>query len=124
MSPTGSPAKPRRRAVQPLRWQADAALTGVDTVIADDPLLTDRSGFRRRRPLLRVVLDSALRMPLDCKMVNTANNDLVVFTVTQDEARIRQLTVAACAWKCCPRKQAACPWAMSSINSARKASSP
>jgi hypothetical protein len=51
----------------PLRWQADAALTGVDTVLADDPLLTDRSGLRRRRPLLRVVLDSALRMPLDSR---------------------------------------------------------
>ena len=80
-----------RQAVQPLRWQADAALTGVDTVLADDPLLTDRSGFRRRRPLLRVVLDSGLRMPLDCKMVNTANNDVVVFTVTKDEKRIAQL---------------------------------
>ncbi len=80
-----------RRAVQPLRWQADAAMTGVDTVIADDPLLTDRSGFRRRRPLLRVVLDSALRMPLDCKMVNTANHDVVIFTVTKDENRISQL---------------------------------
>jgi diaminohydroxyphosphoribosylaminopyrimidine deaminase / 5-amino-6-(5-phosphoribosylamino)uracil reductase len=81
-----------RRAVQPLRWQADAAMTGVDTVVADDPMLTDRSGLRRRRPLLRVVLDSALRMPLDSKMVNTVHNDVVIFTVTKDEARIRQLT--------------------------------
>ena len=81
-----------RCAVQPLRWQADAAMTGVDTVVADDPLLTDRSGLRRRRPLLRVVLDSALRMPLDAKMVNTAHNDVVIFTVTKDESRIRQLT--------------------------------
>jgi diaminohydroxyphosphoribosylaminopyrimidine deaminase/5-amino-6-(5-phosphoribosylamino)uracil reductase len=81
-----------RRAVQPLRWQADSAMTGVDTVLADDPMLTDRSGFRRRRPLLRVVLDSALRMPLNCKMVNTVHNDVVVFTVTKDENRIRQLT--------------------------------
>ena len=81
-----------RRAVQPLRWQADAAMTGVDTVVADDPMLTDRSGLRRRRPLLRVVLDSALRMPLDCKMVNTAQNDVVIFTVTKDENRIAQLT--------------------------------
>src|ERR1035437_9322185 len=80
-----------RAAVQPLRWQADAALTGVDTVSADDPLLTDRSGLRRRRPLLRVVLDSALRMPLDSKMVATAQNDLVVFTVSNDEARIHEL---------------------------------
>jgi diaminohydroxyphosphoribosylaminopyrimidine deaminase/5-amino-6-(5-phosphoribosylamino)uracil reductase len=80
-----------RAAVQPLRWQADAALTGVDTVLADDPMLTDRSGLRRRRPLLRVVLDSALRMPLDAKMVATANNDVVIFTVSKDEARIHEL---------------------------------
>jgi diaminohydroxyphosphoribosylaminopyrimidine deaminase/5-amino-6-(5-phosphoribosylamino)uracil reductase len=80
-----------RAAVQPLRWQADAALTGVDTVLADDPLLTDRSGLRRRRPLLRVVLDSALRMPLNSKMVATAHNDVVLFTVSKDEARIREL---------------------------------
>src|ERR1035441_9526609 len=80
-----------RAAVQPLRWQADAAMTGVDTVLADDPMLTDRSGLRRRRPLLRVVLDSALRMPLDSKMVASAQNDVVVFTVSKDEARIGQL---------------------------------
>ena len=77
--------------MQTLRWQADAVLTGIDTVLADDPLLTDRSGLRRRRPLLRVVLDSALRMPLDSKMVATANNDLVVFTVSKDETRINEL---------------------------------
>jgi diaminohydroxyphosphoribosylaminopyrimidine deaminase/5-amino-6-(5-phosphoribosylamino)uracil reductase len=81
-----------REAVQSLRWQADASLTGVDTVLADDPLLTDRSGLRRRRPLLRVVLDSALRMPLDSKMVATANNDVVVFTVSKEESRARELT--------------------------------
>ena len=79
-----------RAAVQPLRWQADAAMVGVDTVLADDPMLTDRSGLRRRRPLLRVVLDSALRMPLDSKMVATANNDVVIFTVSKDEARIEE----------------------------------
>ena len=80
-----------RAAVQPLRWQADAALTGVDTVLADDPLLTDRSGLRRRRPLLRVVLDSALRMPLDSKMVKSAESDVVIFTVSKDETRIQEL---------------------------------
>jgi diaminohydroxyphosphoribosylaminopyrimidine deaminase/5-amino-6-(5-phosphoribosylamino)uracil reductase len=79
-----------RAAVQPLRWQADAVLTGVDTVLADDPLLTDRTGLGRRRPLLRVILDSALRMPLDSKLVVTAHNDVAVFTVSRDEARIRE----------------------------------
>jgi diaminohydroxyphosphoribosylaminopyrimidine deaminase/5-amino-6-(5-phosphoribosylamino)uracil reductase len=81
-----------RAAVQPLRWQADAVVVGVDTVLADDPMLTDRSGLRRRRPLLRIVLDSALRMPLDSKMVNGVENDLVVFTVSNNEARIHELT--------------------------------
>jgi diaminohydroxyphosphoribosylaminopyrimidine deaminase / 5-amino-6-(5-phosphoribosylamino)uracil reductase len=80
-----------RAAVQPLRWQADAALTGVDTVLADDPLLTDRSGLRRRRKLLRVVLDSALRMPLDCKMVKGVDGDLWIFTISKDEARVAEL---------------------------------
>jgi diaminohydroxyphosphoribosylaminopyrimidine deaminase/5-amino-6-(5-phosphoribosylamino)uracil reductase len=80
-----------RAAVQPLRWAADATMVGVDTVLADDPLMTDRSGLRRRRPLLRIVLDSALRMPLDCKLVSTAQKDIVIFTVSHDEARIRDL---------------------------------
>src|SRR5665213_1856947 len=80
-----------RAAVQPLRWQADAVMVGVDTVLADNPMLTGRSGLRRRRPLQRLVLDSALRMPLDCKMVATAQSDVVVFTVSNNEARILEL---------------------------------
>jgi len=80
-----------RAAVQPLRWQADAAMVGVDTVVADDPMLTDRSGLRRRRPLLRIVLDSALRMPLDSKMVASSQSDVVVYTVSADEQRANQL---------------------------------
>jgi len=80
-----------RAAVQPLRWQADAVLVGVDTVLADDPMLTDRSGLRRRRPLQRVILDSALRMPLESKLVATAHNDVVVFTVSTDQRRIDEL---------------------------------
>jgi diaminohydroxyphosphoribosylaminopyrimidine deaminase/5-amino-6-(5-phosphoribosylamino)uracil reductase len=37
------------------------------------------------------VLDSALRMPLDSKMVKTANQDLAIFTVSNDQARIAEL---------------------------------
>jgi diaminohydroxyphosphoribosylaminopyrimidine deaminase/5-amino-6-(5-phosphoribosylamino)uracil reductase len=80
-----------RAAVQPLRWAADATMVGVDTVLADDPWMTDRSGLRRRRPLLRIVLDSALRMPLDSKLVATAQNDVVVFTVSNDHGRAEAL---------------------------------
>jgi len=80
-----------RAAVQTLRWQADAAMVGIETVLADDPLLTDRSGERRRRPLRRIVLDSALRMPLDSKLVTTAQNDVMVFTVSNDAERAAEL---------------------------------
>ena len=80
-----------RAAVQTLRRQADAVLTGAGTVLADDPLLTDRSSRPRRRPLLRVVLDSRLRIPLQSKIVTTARNDVLIFTVSSDRARIREL---------------------------------
>jgi len=80
-----------RAAVQPLRWQADAVMVGVDTVLADDPMLTDRSGLPRRRPLQRLVLDSALRMPLDSKLATTAQSDVVVFTVSNNQAQIGEL---------------------------------
>ena len=82
-----------RAAVQPLRWQADAVLVGVDTVLADDPMLTDRSGLRRRRPLQRLILDSALRMPLDCKLVSPAQSDVTVFTVSNNQALIDELRI-------------------------------
>jgi diaminohydroxyphosphoribosylaminopyrimidine deaminase/5-amino-6-(5-phosphoribosylamino)uracil reductase len=81
-----------RAAVQPMRHAADAVITGVDTVIADNPLMTDRSGLPRRRPLLRVVLDSALRMPLDSQLVATAQDDVLVITVSPDSSRIEALT--------------------------------
>ncbi|MGH9813248.1 MAG: RibD family protein, partial [Candidatus Acidiferrales bacterium] len=67
-----------RAQVQRLRHQVDAVLTGIGTVLADDPLLTDRSGRPRRRPLQRVVLDCGLRLPLDSQLVRTAEKDLVV----------------------------------------------
>lgn len=65
--------------VQAMRHTADAVITGINTVLADDPLLTDRTGLPRRRPLMRVVLDSALRIPLDSKLVRSAGDDLLIF---------------------------------------------
>ena len=80
-----------RAHVQELRHQHDAILVGVGTVIADDPLLTDRSGRPRRRPLLRVVLDSRLRLPLESRVVKTAQEDLLVLCAFPEEKRRKQL---------------------------------
>jgi diaminohydroxyphosphoribosylaminopyrimidine deaminase / 5-amino-6-(5-phosphoribosylamino)uracil reductase len=78
--------EPARAHVHELRHQHDAILTGIGTVLGDDPLLTDRSGKSRRRPLLRVILDSQLRLPLDSSIVQDAarerRNDLLVFCGT------------------------------------------
>lgn len=72
-----------RADVQQLRHSSDAILTGIGTVLADDPELTDRTGLPRRRPLLRVILDSQLRIPLSSKLVRSASeqaqNDLLIF---------------------------------------------
>src|SRR6202140_4450889 len=77
-----------RAHVHQLRHQNDAILVGVGTVIADDPLLTDRSGLPRRRKLLRVILDSSLRIPLESKIIRTAENDvLVIFSKPNPPAR-------------------------------------
>jgi diaminohydroxyphosphoribosylaminopyrimidine deaminase / 5-amino-6-(5-phosphoribosylamino)uracil reductase len=71
-----------RAEVQRLRHSSDAILTGIGTVLADDPALTDRTGLSRRRPLLRVVLDSHLRILLTSQLVRTAAQDLLIFTST------------------------------------------
>lgn len=67
-----------RADVQRLRHASDAILTGIGTVLNDDSLLTDRSGLERSRPLMRVVLDSQLRIPPASRMVTSCQDDVTV----------------------------------------------
>jgi diaminohydroxyphosphoribosylaminopyrimidine deaminase/5-amino-6-(5-phosphoribosylamino)uracil reductase len=67
-----------RADAQLLRHTSDAILTGIGTVLADNPSLTDRTGLPRRRPLLRVVLDSDLRIPLDSNLVSQSSALLIL----------------------------------------------
>lgn len=80
-----------RAHVQTLRHRSDAILVGVGTIIADDPLLTDRTEQPRRRPLLRVIVDSRLRLPIESRIVQTANQDVVVFCGFAEESHKRAL---------------------------------
>jgi diaminohydroxyphosphoribosylaminopyrimidine deaminase / 5-amino-6-(5-phosphoribosylamino)uracil reductase len=80
---TGWITSERARAlVQTQRHQHDAILTGIGTVVADDCYLTDRSGQPRSRPLLRIVLDSQLRLSLDSNLARTVKGDLLVVTTS------------------------------------------
>lgn len=69
-----------RAEVHRMRHASDALLTGIGTILADNPLLTDRSGLERRRRLLRVILDTRLRLSPKSRIVQTSDDDLLVYT--------------------------------------------
>ncbi len=74
-----------RKDVHKLRRRAQAILVGVNTVIADDPLLTARPS--RGKKLTRIVLDSHLRIPLDCKLIKTANKSPILIYTNESTLR-------------------------------------
>lgn len=80
-----------RRDVHRLRARSCAVLTGIGTVLADDPMLNVREVETTRQPL-RVVVDSALRMPPTAKML-LAEETLVV-TASSDPAKAGRLREA------------------------------
>lgn len=83
---TGEPA---RADVQHWRACSSAILTGIGTVLADDPALTVRAFDIGRQPL-RVVLDSRLRMSPQAKMLTLPGTTLVV-TAASDAVRAEAL---------------------------------
>lgn len=63
-----------RARVHELRHEYDVILVGAGTALADNPLLTDRSGKLRGRPLIRVVLDEKLQTDPESQLVRTARD--------------------------------------------------
>ncbi|EPE61170.1 riboflavin biosynthesis protein RibD [Exiguobacterium sp. S17] len=80
-----------RRDVHELRATVDAVLTGIGTVLADDPALTVRLDTPTHQPL-RVVLDRELRLPLSSQLVRSATDvPVLVYTLSDDEVKRTEL---------------------------------
>jgi diaminohydroxyphosphoribosylaminopyrimidine deaminase/5-amino-6-(5-phosphoribosylamino)uracil reductase len=75
-----------RRLVHSWRAEADAVCIGIGTALADDPLLTARTGDVGRQPR-RVVFDSEARLPLDSNLVRTAHEAPLIVVVSRMAAR-------------------------------------
>ena len=70
-----------RKDAHKLRRRTQAILVGINTVLVDDPQLTPRPA-KGKKPL-RVVLDSKLKIPLDCKLLQTAGENGVLVLTSQ-----------------------------------------
>ncbi len=74
-----------RKDVHALRRRCQAILTGVGTVIADDPQLTPRPA-NGKHPL-RVVADTNLRIPIKCKLLEPSKSQTLVFTAAGNKRK-------------------------------------
>jgi diaminohydroxyphosphoribosylaminopyrimidine deaminase / 5-amino-6-(5-phosphoribosylamino)uracil reductase len=78
--------------VQEFRHEHDAILVGGNTALVDNPSLTDRSEKKRRRKLVRVILDNRLRIPLESTLVKTAEETpTLIISNSNNEAKIETL---------------------------------
>jgi diaminohydroxyphosphoribosylaminopyrimidine deaminase/5-amino-6-(5-phosphoribosylamino)uracil reductase len=81
-----------RADVQHLRAKSSAILTGIGTVLADNPSLTARVDCEVKQPL-RVVLDSQLKMPVTAKMA-TLEGRSIILTCSNNTAKQQRLQQA------------------------------
>ena len=81
-----------RADVHRLRAESSAILTGINTVLADDPALNARVAWDVVQPV-RVVLDSELKMPVTAQMANLPGRSLIL-TCSQDDHKQQALQEA------------------------------
>ncbi|STZ75400.1 bifunctional diaminohydroxyphosphoribosylaminopyrimidine deaminase/5-amino-6-(5-phosphoribosylamino)uracil reductase RibD [Bergeriella denitrificans] len=81
-------AEAARQDVQILRAESCAVLTGIGTVLADNPRLNVRTLPTLRQPV-RVVLDSRLQTPPDCHLVRDGGSPTVIATLVSDPDRLQ-----------------------------------
>ena len=75
-----------KKDVHKLRRKAQAILVGINTVLADDPMLTARPDTGNQP--IRVVLDSQLKIPLNCNLIKTAKKTpILIFTTLKNDKK-------------------------------------
>ena len=79
-----------RRYVHDLRSRVDGLLTGIQTVLADDPALTCRLPGSSGRTPVRIVLDSELRLPVDSQLVKTISEGRIITFCAQNADKSAQ----------------------------------
>jgi len=82
-----------RKDVQNLRRRVDGILVGIETVLADDPLLTARPS--KEKTLTRIVLDSRLRIPPDSQLIATAGQAPLLIATTASAVQNNPLLAEA-----------------------------
>ena len=92
-SPTPITGEAARARVHLMRARSDAVLTGIGTIIADDPLLTCR--LPGMSSPVRVVLDGQLRLPLASKLVSTARQVPLWVLASEAAEPMREQALAA-----------------------------
>ena len=84
-----------RERVHELRQEFDAILIGAGTALADDPLLTDRSGKKRRWPLVRIVLDENLELAANSQLVKTVDESPVLIIAGDSAPSVKSDALSA-----------------------------
>ena len=89
-----------------LRAKFDAVITGINTVMEDNPLLNCRHSNMENLSPVRFILDSKLRIKENFKIVKTAKNiKTYVFTNTNDKKKILKLKQYGVTIKCLDQNQ-------------------
>lgn len=96
---TDAPGKPAKITgiladgyVHSLRSRVDGIITGIGTVLSDDPLLTVRLGRNKRQPA-RFIIDTNARLPLESEIVKTADKikTFLIVGMGADEHKLDRL---------------------------------
>lgn len=82
-----------RRRVHRLRARVDAVVTAIGTILIDDPVLTARAGWTRRRVARRVVIDPGLEIPENALMVQTLGEAPLTIVCADESLRSQSAKV-------------------------------